>query len=222
MADFVAQAQQVISATASTPTATAGLVSFLLGNNDVCADDLDSMTDIGVFEAQFRSGLEELAGNEATRLAHVRISSLPAIYWLWESRADDSPFSWCRLFAWPNVPCQNLLASSGDDCESLASREDPDNIYPGDGPDCQRRKQFHERIRDEYNVVLQNVVAEFTSRAELPMPNLEYVDIFSVRFDASHVNGGDCFHPSFEGHQLLATEEYCSSSWSEGDLACAP
>jgi hypothetical protein len=53
------------------------------------------------------------------------------------------------------------------------------------------------------------------------MPNLEYIDIFDVRFDARHVNGGDCFHPSLDGHQLLSTEEYCRSRWSEEDSACA-
>lgn len=130
-----------------------------------------------------------------------------------------APFSWCRLFAWPNVPCQDLLAHSGDDCASIASREDPDTIYPGDGASCQRRKQFHARIR-EYNVVLQNVVAEYKNRAVLPMSNIEYVDIFGVRFHASDINGGDCFHPSFAGHQLLSTEEYCRSSWGGGDSAC--
>jgi cysteine-rich repeat protein len=220
MADFVAQAREVVAATANTPTATAGQITFLLGNNDVCVDDLASMTDIGVFENQFRAGLDVLAGSESTRLATIHISSLPAIYWLWESRADTSPFSWCKLFAWPNVPCQDLLAHSGDDCASTASREDPDTIYPGDGANCQRRKQFHARIRDEYNVVLQNVVAEYKNRAVLPMPNLEYVDIFDVRFYASDINGGDCFHPSFAGHQLLSTEEYCQSSWGGGDPVC--
>jgi hypothetical protein len=180
------------------------------------------MTDIGLFEDQFRAGLDVLAASETTRLATIHISSLPAIYWLWESRANTSPWTWCRLFAWPNVPCQNLLASSSDDCDGIASREDPDTIYPGDGANCQRRKQFHARIRDEYNVVLQEVVTEYANRAVLPMPNLEYVDIFGVRFDASHVNGGDCFHPSLAGHQLLSTEEYCRSSWGGGDPVCAP
>jgi len=222
MADFANQAQQVVNATAATPSGSAGQVSILLGNNDVCADTLASMTDLGQFETQLRAGLEILAGNESTRLATIHVSSLPAIYWLWESRADDSPFSWCKILAWPNVPCQNLLANSGDDCASLASREDPDTIYPGDGSNCQRRKQFHARIRDEYNPVLQSVVAEYVSRPVLPLPNAEYIDIFNVRFDAVHVNGGDCFHPSLQGHDLLSHEEYCRSSWSAGDAACAP
>ncbi len=221
MADFETQANQVVADTAATPSGAAGHISILLGANDVCADTIGSMTDIAVFESQYRAGLEALASSEATRLATIHVSSLPAIYWLWESRADTSPFSWCRLFAWPNVPCQNLLASSGDDCESVASREDPDTVYAGDGQNCQRRKVFHARSRDEYNAVLENVAAEFATRENLPLPAIEYVDIFDVRFDAVHVNGGDCFHPSYEGQDLLSDEQYCGSSWSQGDPACA-
>lgn len=222
MADFAAQAQAVVNATVATPDASAGQIAMLLGNNDVCADTVESMTAPGQFEAQFRAGLEVLAGSDATRLANISVSSLPAIYWLWESRADDSPLSWCRLFAWPNVPCQNLLASSADDCANLASREKPDVISAGDGPNCKRRKRFHARIRDEYNPVLQSVVTEYATRSEGALPNLEYVDVFDVRFDKVHVNGGDCFHPSLEGHKLLSDEQYCRSTWGEGDSACAP
>lgn len=222
MADFADQAQALVNNVSNTPTGQAGQVSFLLGNNDVCASSLASMTDIGLFEAQFRAGLDVLAGDEATRLATIHVSSLPAIYWLWESRADDSALSWCRLFAWPNVPCQNLLSSSGDDCASLASRRDPDNFYTGDGSNCVRRKQFHARIRDDYNEVLQRVTEEYAAGANAPLPNATFVNVFDVRFDKVHVNGGDCFHPSTQGHQLLSTEQYCRSQWSEGDAACTP
>jgi cysteine-rich repeat protein len=219
MADFTAQAQQIVSATDTTPTGNAGRISVLLGNNDVCADTVQSMTDIAQFESQFRAGLDVLAASGATQQASVAVSSLPAIYWLWESRATDSVLSWCRLLAWPNVPCQNLLSDSGDDCASAASREDPDTIYQNDGPNCQRRKQFHARIRDEYNVVLRDVVEEYAANQQLP--NIEYVDIFDVRFGKSHVNGGDCFHPSLEGHRILADEQFCRSSSGEGDATCA-
>lgn len=85
----------------------------------------------------------------------------------------------------------------------------------------QRRKAFHARIRDEYNAVLENVAAEFATRENLPLPAIEYVDIFDVRFDAVHVNGGDCFHPSYEGRDLVSDEHYCGSSWGHGDPACA-
>jgi hypothetical protein len=103
---------------------------------------------------------------------------------------------------------------------SSTSRQDPDVIYPGDGPNCQRRKTFHARIRDEYNPILSDVLAEY--RADGRLPNAEYVDILDVRFDSQHVNGGDCFHPSTAGHALMAGKQWCRSKWSAGDPACTP
>jgi hypothetical protein len=57
MADFEAQAQAVIAAAALMSSGEAGLVTVLLGNNDVCAPSLGEMTDPELFEAQFRAGL---------------------------------------------------------------------------------------------------------------------------------------------------------------------
>ena len=221
MADFAAQAQLVVDAAPTLPDAAAGQISVFLGNNDVCADTVAGMTPVADFANQFRAGLDILAADGATQLATIHVSSIPAIYWLWESRATDSSLSWCRLFAWPNVPCQNLLSASGDDCASTASRENPDVLDPQDGPNCARRKEFHARIRDEYNPALQSVVAEYANHASTPLPNIRFVDIFDVRFDKQHVNGGDCFHPSLEGQKLLSDEQYCRSELGQGDVTCA-
>jgi len=43
-----------------------------------------------------------------------------------------------------------------------------------------------------------------------------------VRFNSSHVNGGDCFHPSEAGHSLLAEKQWCSSKWGADDQVCSP
>jgi len=43
-----------------------------------------------------------------------------------------------------------------------------------------------------------------------------------MRFNSSHVNGGDCFHPSEVGHELLAEKAWCSSKWSTEDQARIP
>ncbi len=131
MADFSSQAQDVVSAVSQTPSGAAGMVTMLLGNNDVCADSLSAMTDPGLFETQYRAGLDVLASSEATRLAQIHVSGIPAIYWLWNAKRGDFV---CRVFKWPFVPCQNLLDNPNDDCASSASRNDPDNDYPGDGP----------------------------------------------------------------------------------------
>ncbi|MBT8059183.1 MAG: SGNH/GDSL hydrolase family protein, partial [Gammaproteobacteria bacterium] len=100
------------------------------------------------------------------------------------------------------------------------SREDPDTVYPGDGPNCQRRKAFHARIRDDYNTVLSGVLAEYQAAGLLE--NAEYVDIFDIRFESEHVNGGDCFHPSTAGHALMAEKQWCRSIWGADDPACSP
>ena len=123
-----------------------------------------------------------------------------------------------HLIAGPFVPCENLLDGAADDCESPASRVDPDNTYPGDGSDCRRSKQFHATIRDVYNPILRDVLAEYRSSGALP--NSEYIDISDVEFDSSHVNGGDCFHPSRAGHALLAEKHWCRSQWGAGDPLC--
>ena len=101
--------------------------------------------------AQYRAGLDILAQAPFSETLNLLISGVPDIYWLWNAKRTSL---YCRLIAWPFVPCQNLLANAADDCASSTSREDPDTVYPGDGPNCQRRKAFHARIRDDYNTVL--------------------------------------------------------------------
>jgi cysteine-rich repeat protein len=217
MSDFAAQAQAVAAQMGSIPPGTAGMVSILLGNNDVCADTIGDMTDPALFEQQYRAGLDVLAAAPFSDSVNLLISGVPAIYWLWNAKRNDL---WCRVFAWPFVPCQNLLENAADDCASDASREDPDTIYPGDGASCQRRKDFHAHIRDVYNPILSDVLDEYHAAGKLE--NAEYIDIIDVRFDSQHVNGGDCFHPSTAGHALMAGKQWCRSKWGAGDPACSP
>ena len=216
MVDFATQAQGTVSASAQAPSGTAEMVTVFLGNNDVCAASLNDMTDPGLFEEYYRAGLDVLASSNATRNAQIHVSGIPAIYWLWNAKRDAF---WCRVFAWPFVPCENLLDNPSDDCESSASREDPDTVYAGDGSNCQRRKTLHGIIRDTYNPILRDVLDEY--RASGQLPNARYTDIYDVRFDSEHVNGGDCFHPSTTGHALLAEKEWCRTHWGNGDQACS-
>jgi hypothetical protein len=106
MVDFSTQAQGTVAASAQTPSGSAEMITVFLGNNDVCAASLDAMTDPGLFEASYRAGLDVLASSDATRNAQIHVSGLPAIYWLWNAKRD---VLWCRFFAWPFVPCENLL-----------------------------------------------------------------------------------------------------------------
>jgi lysophospholipase L1-like esterase len=223
MADFAAQAQAVAMQANTLPDGKAGMVTVLLGNNDVCAQSMEQMTDPQVFETQFRAGLDVLAGNDSTRSSQVNVLGIPAIYWLWTAKFDQP---WCTIFAWSFVPCDNLLDNPADDCESGSSRNDPDADYPGDGTNCKRRKLFHRIIRDEYNTLLQSVSNEYRENGLLP--NIRYTDVYDVPFTSIHVNGGgglfsgggDCFHPSREGHALLADEAWCRSHWGINDNQC--
>lgn len=215
MNDFADQAIDIIAAAAVTPSGVAGMVTILLGANDVCADSLDEMTAPERFERQYRAGLDILASSNATKNSIIHVSSIPAIYWLWNAmRGND----WCRRAAWPFVPCQNLLANPENDCRTGGSHLEPDVIYPDDGPNCRRRKTFHARIRDIYNPILKRVLQEY--KADGRLPNAYYIDIFDFSFDEAHVNTGDCFHPSFEGHAELAGIQWCRSPWGRFDAAC--
>lgn len=96
MADFQAQAQKIVTATAGTQTENAGMITILLGNNDVCASNLDAMTDPILFEQQYRAGLDIFAASAETRSAYIHVSSIPAIYWLWNAKRN---VDWCRIIA---------------------------------------------------------------------------------------------------------------------------
>jgi len=231
MIDFANQAQRVRSEVSPLNPSGPGQVTILLGGNDVCASSLDTMTPINTFENQLRAGLSQLATDPTLQQSKIHVSSIPAIYWLWASHAEDW-WGWCSTFIWPFVPCQNLVdaAASGDfsddfqeqwtsdDCASAASRNNPDVVDPNDGANCQRRKEFHRRIRDEYNPRIESVVNEYRSQGQLP--DARYINIFNARFEQRHTSSGDCFHPSLEGQALLAQEEYCRSPEGEGDPLC--
>jgi hypothetical protein len=222
MVDFAAQANAVVAAAVGNPdVGAAGMVSVLIGNNDVCsAPSIAALTDpivLDEFEQQYRAGLDALADSPATRDAFIHVSGIPAIYWLWIAKRS---IDWCR-FAWLFVPCDILLDNPlTNDCDPDVedSDLDPDTIHPGDGPICLRRKQFHAAIRDVYNPILSDVLLEYKTDGRLP--NAYFVDIFDFQFEDGHVNNGDCFHPSNAGHDVLAGEEWCRSHWGANDPLC--
>jgi hypothetical protein len=219
MKEFVDQATKVVAGASAIPSGRVGMITVFLGNNDVCTDEVDNMTDLKSFENRYREGLNILAGSAATRDAYIHVSGIPAIYWLWIAKRDRFL---CRVFVWPLVPCQQLLADASEDCASLASDLDPDTDYPGDDEDsvCTRRKKFHRTIRDDYNRILRDVLQEYKESGQLP--NAYYIDIFDIQFDDEDVNSGDCFHPSVKGHRVLAQEHWCRSPWNTDGQLCIP
>jgi len=216
MGDFADQAGQIVLAAGTTASGKAGMVSVFLGNNDVCATSLEDMTPAEQFERQYRSGLDALAASNATKKAHIQVSGIPAIYWLWVAMRKNI---WC-LLVWNFVPCENLLSEPKNDCGTDDSYLDPDTIHIDDGPDCVRRKTFHARIQGVYNPILRDVLQEYIDDGRLS--NAYYVDISDIRFSSDHINDGDCFHPSLDGHALLAEELWARSPWGLYGPACAP
>jgi lysophospholipase L1-like esterase len=216
MGDFADQAGQIVLAAATTESGRAGMISVFLGNNDVCASSLEDMTPPELFEREYRAGLGVLASSDATRKAHIQVVGVPAIYWLWEVMRNNT---WC-LLVWNFVPCENLLSEPDNDCGSNDSHLDPDTIHVDDGPNCIRRKTFHARIRDFYNPLLRDVLQEYIDDGRLA--NAYYVDIFDIIFSSTHVNDGDCFHPSLDGHALLADVVWARSPWGLDGAACLP
>ena len=215
MDDFAEQANNVANSANLTPNNAVGSLTILMGNNDVCSESLESMTPPEQFESQYRAGLDVLAASSSTKTAYIHVTSIPAIYWLWQVKRQNT---WCRLIAWPFVPCQNLLENPDNDCGAGDSDLDPDTIHVDDGPNCIRRKRFHAKIRDIYNPILKKVLQEYIDTGRLP--NAYYVNIFDIQFAAVHVNDGDCFHPSIEGHALMADVQWCRSPWGRYDRVC--
>jgi len=215
MADFVSQAQEIVADAEALPEGRAGMVTVLLGNNDVCAPSQNSMTDPQLFEDQFKAGLDVLAGSEATRNAQIQITGIPAIYWLWVAKRGNLL---CLAFIWPFVPCQSLLGDAGTDCISSASRNDPDTDYDNERQACTDRKLFHRAIRDNYNSRLSDVTDQYREAGLLP--NARYVDIYDVQFSSSDITNADCFHPSVDGQAKLAQETWCRTHWGINDAQC--
>ena len=213
MRDFASQAQKIVQKAALTIKGTAGLITVYLGNNDACADTLAGMTTASEFETEYRAGLDILANSPATRNAHIHISAIPSLYWLWVALKDDNL---CTL-VWQLVPCQNLLKNPANDCGAGNSYLDPDIIHDDDGANCIRRKQFHAVIRDVYNPILKNVLQEYVADGRLA--NGYFSDVSVYQFQAEHINHGDCFHPSVAGQALLADKEWQKSPWVDG-LQC--
>jgi lysophospholipase L1-like esterase len=213
--DFHQQAMKVTDIAEKTLAGKASMITIFLGNNDVCASSLDTMTPPAEFESYLRAGLDVLASSQKTKDAIVHVSSIPAIYWLWESLKNNEE---CQK-AWQFVPCQNLLENPINDCGAGQSHLDPDTIHADDGPHCIRRKTVHARIRDIYNPILKNVVKEYADSGLLP--NGYFNDIFSIRFRPQHINTGDCFHPSAAGQAFLAQSQWNASIWATSTPVCS-
>lgn len=214
-----------------------GLVLVELGGNDLCRDDVASMTSVSDYRAQFVAGLNAVKARAPEAL--IQVMSIPDIYNLWyirgaaqhpslhpEPASDQAGGINGARFYWDGLtelgvkfPCQSLLA-------------DPESWTPQDqarrAQVRQRNKDFNQVLAEECAKVLRckfddKQLFNWSSNrisppdgALLPQINWNLVDgdISRNTKGGCPVTGitsggcGDHFHPSAQGQGKIASLAY--------------
>jgi len=167
-------------------------VTTLLGANDICADDVDGMTNLSDFRSNMKSGLSLILWN--TSETKVLVSSIPNVF-------DLQRFKNERVFGAPGQP--DRLLSCVQVWESIIRV-----CNTGTDPSDPERWNYVKQILNQYNKILGEIVNEMS-------------EIYPERIKfASSVFGGkptredvsfDCFHPTASGHKRIA-----DATWEEG------
>ncbi|MBQ0896619.1 SGNH/GDSL hydrolase family protein [Micromonospora sp. U56] len=163
----------------------ADYVTVLIGANDACRDDIDTMTPVATFRTQVDRGLRVL--RKGRPKARVLVVSIPDLYRLWEVGHTDSRAT--RI--WRAGICPSLLA-------------DPTSTAPTDRA---RRARFRDRI-DDYNAQLKAACRAYGTRCRH-----DGGAVHRVRFTLDEVNGLDWFHPNVAGQNRLADVSFSTAGW---------
>ena len=123
MAGFASQAQGVVMR--GTDHGDAARRPSCRGN-DVRRSSMAKMTAPAPFEAQ-TARFDVPGASDATVVACIHVSAT-AIYWLWKCQVQR--LSGCRVFAWPFVPCENLLDDPGDELRARGIAAGPGHRVP--------------------------------------------------------------------------------------------
>jgi lysophospholipase L1-like esterase len=155
----------------------AGLVTILMGANDVCTSSEATMTSVSTFRSQFAQAMATLsAGLPGARIA---VGSIPDIYNLWSILKDDSS---ARLAWFAFGICQSMLGNP----QSMAQA------------DVDRRNNVRQRNID-FNTQLAEVCAQYIHC------HFDNNAAFNMAFTPAHVSTIDYFHPSVMGQTLAAS-----------------
>ncbi|MHC0434122.1 SGNH/GDSL hydrolase family protein [Streptomyces sp. O3] len=155
------------------------LVTVLIGANDACRGDVDAMTPVSTFRADFEDAMRALR-REAPK-AQVYVMSVPDLKRLWsEGRGSEEGRKMWKLGI-----CPAMLADP--EAEDKAS--------------MQRRDAVRERVT-EYNKVLREVCADD------PYCRYDGGEVFTYPFTAKQLSKVDWFHPSKDGQSVLAEAAY--------------
>ena len=163
------QAQQ--AASVSNP-----LYTILIGGNDACASNVNSMTSVSEFRTRLITATQTIMTNDPE--ARMMIVSIPNVYNLWNTFKDNQT---ARLIWSTFTVCQSMLAN-------------PTSTQPADEA---RRQAVRQRIVD-YNSQLATVCSEILRCC------FDNNLVFSSPVSPTLVTA-DYFHPSIAGQRDLAT-----------------
>jgi lysophospholipase L1-like esterase len=169
MADLAGQASTAV-------TQQAGVVTILMGANDVCTSSVSTMTPTATLETQLETALSTLASGDPN--AQVYVASIPNVYHLWE------------LFH--NNFTANLVWSLAGICQSLLA-----NPRSTATADVLRRQQVANQVIAD-NATIQTVCARFAQC------HYDGGAAYNVQFTTSDVTTRDYFHPSVAGQAKAA------------------
>lgn len=157
-----------------------GLVTILIGANDACADDLQSMTSVADFEEAFREAVDVLRAESPD--TQIYVASVPDLMRLWEegSRSTIARVVWQLA----NI-CPSMLHDAGDTSPVAA----------------ERRESVRERVQ-AYNEVLAEVCASDR------LCRYDGGAVFDFDFTTDHLSDWDWFHPGHKGQRQLAELAY--------------
>jgi lysophospholipase L1-like esterase len=155
-------------------------VTVLIGANDACASDVESMTSVADFEADFADAVDVLRAESPD--TQIYVSSVPDLLRLWEEGSESMMAR--TVWGMANI-CPSMLADAGDRSEGADSR----------------REAVRDRV-EAYNQALAKVCGEDA------MCRYDGGAVFEYEFTSDHLSDWDWFHPGESGQRELAALAY--------------
>ena len=178
MADLAGQMSSVVNA-------RSGVVTVLMGANDVCTSSESTMTTVDAFRSQFTTAMDRVTSDSPSTL--VFVASIPNIHKLWSVLKSKSAAraTWA-LFG----ICRSMLANPTSTKQA----------------DVDRRARVLQREKD-FNAVLAEVCARYAQC------RFDGLAVFNTTFVASDITTRDYFHPSIAGQKKLASVTWAAGFW---------
>ncbi|WP_431801926.1 SGNH/GDSL hydrolase family protein [Microbacterium sp. bgisy203] len=152
------------------------LVLVLLGGNDVCKGDLDSMTPVDTFRAEYSELVARV--HDGAPDARILALSIPDLHRLWEIGHEDPK----ARDVWNSSPsCRNLLGDAND--MSPAAEE--------------RRAAVTMRNQELNSVIADVCTSELSCTTDGGA-------LYTYPFERDEISSVDYFHPSALGQKAIA------------------